>query len=189
MEEPKNQQLLVAISFIITIMLTRTILHLGANIEFVTAFIIAAAFLFKDTKYIYLSLFGGLLISDLIIGNTIIFVFTWSGFLFAAVLGKLGQKATTSSKTITKMMASEFAGVTSTLLFFFWTNLGVVLTTNMYEKNMIGLTESYINALPFLKVQLGWNLVLVPLAVGAVLLAQQLLVNTHKNSLLKEKPS
>ena len=54
-------------------------------------------------------------------------------------------------------------GLISSVIFFLWTNFGVVLTTTMYTKDLSGLLASYINAIPFFRPQLVGNLLLVPL--------------------------
>ncbi|KKQ36309.1 MAG: hypothetical protein US52_C0002G0002 [candidate division WS6 bacterium GW2011_GWA2_37_6] len=56
----------------------------------------------------------------------------------------------------------QFGGIISTVIFFLWTNFGVVLTTSMYPKTIEGLGQSYINGLPFITNQLAGNLIIVP---------------------------
>lgn len=155
---------LTLISIIVTIgVLSRTVFHINNNIEFITALTLATAYFVKDIKVSVLSTLGILLISDLIIGNTNIFLFTWSGFLLMVLVGK----ALKSSNIKSRFVASETGAIISTLLFFFWTNFGVVVTTSMYSKDISGLIQSYQNGLPFLLNQLIGNLIIVPVVFFA----------------------
>ncbi len=157
-----------AIVLLVVIILTRTLLHVAPNVEFVTGAGISAGLLFKNKRLAFAVIAAGMIITDLVIGNSIIFVFTWSGFLLAPLLGLLTAKKAGNGTAPVLALNGTAAGVISTLLFFLWTNLGVVLTTNMYSRDLSGLLQSYLNALPFLKNQLGANLLLVPLLILAV---------------------
>jgi hypothetical protein len=156
----------IFISYIILIILTRTIFHIAPGIEFITGTSIAAAFIMKNRKLAYLVPLFGLLISDFILGNTLILLFTWSAFLCAPAFGmvtkRLMKKRNGVDSAITNTLGAQITGLIFNLFFFLWTNFGVVLTTTMYSKNLHGLIESYMNGLPFLKVQLGANLIIVP---------------------------
>ncbi len=146
--------------------LTRTVAHLGENIEFVTALGLSATLIIKDKKLAFLVPLFIMFFSDLIIGSTLIFLFTWTGFLFVPVFGNIIQNLKLSKNTfINLIFNSEIGGIFSTVTFFLWTNFGVVLTTTMYTKNFAGLLDSYINGLPFLYNQLVGNLIIVPIVV------------------------
>lgn len=155
-----KKEIIFSVIFILGIILTRTLWHLGENIEFVTAFAIASTLLFNNKNFSIAIVILGLIISDLIIGNTIIFLFTWTGFMAPVIFAKLASRY--DFKFIQKLGLTQLLGMGSTLIFFFWTNLGVVLTTTMYTKDLSGLMSSYINGLPFLKTQLVANLLIVP---------------------------
>jgi len=186
----KNKNLILISILVIFGVLSRTIFHLGANIEFVTAISILAGYLFKKSK---LALIIPLLImipSDIILGNTNIFLFTWSGFLFPVLMGKLlSTRLSKFTDSILKIsISSSVLGVISTLFFYFWTNLGHFLTTNMYPKTLEGLVQCFVNAIPFLKPQLFSNFLIVPLIMIISIFALNLSVskfnkaNTQKNS-------
>jgi len=153
---------ILMILFFVTIgVFTRIIWHVGPNIEFVTAVSIIAGYLLKSRSFLVPLMI--LMITDIIIGNTIIFLFTWSAFLLAPILGIIVHKVQNKfaknniSKLFIGLIGTEAVGIFFTILFFLWTNLGVVLTTNMYPKTFDGLIQSYINALPFLRNQLIGN--------------------------------
>ena len=90
-----------------------------------------------------------------------IFLFTWSAYILMPLIGALVNRIKTS-KVLVRIFALEGAGILSVLIFFLWTNLGVVLTTPMYEKSLSGLISSYINALPFVKPQFASTLIAIP---------------------------
>jgi hypothetical protein len=109
-------------------------------------------------------------LSDIFIGNTKIFIFTWSGFILPVFCGFLISKfiqKSTDKKYLKLLGVSELAGISSSLIFYIWTNFGHWLTTTMYTKDINGLIECYINAIPFLKPQLAGNLIIVPIFVLA----------------------
>lgn len=141
----------------------RTIWHVGDNIEFVTtSALLAGAYLgLKASIAVPLAI---MIISDLLLGNTNIFIFTWSAYLFIGVLGYLshlsGQKGRSKIKLATGL------GVVASLWFYLWTNFGVWLLDSwgMYPKTAVGLIQAYWYGLPFLKLNLLGNLFFVPLS-------------------------
>lgn len=180
MTKIKKSDLLLVISLIALVVLTRTILHLGENIEFVTASAITAGYFLQQKKYAIWATLFGLILSDTLIGNTMIFLFTWSGFLAAPVLGIILSKINFGKRKMSSIIVSaEAMGIVSTMFFFLWTNLGVVLTTNMYAKTAEGLVQSYINALPFLRNQLLGNMFFVPLIFITVITIQNVYANRN----------
>jgi len=152
---------LIAIFYIIFGVASRTVIHIAPNVEFVTALSISGAFLLRK-GYGISALIGMMVISDLIIGNSNIFIFTWSAFVLIFLIGKLLSKIKTNSSILRNLLIPEAGGIISTIFFSLWTNAGVVLMTNMYPKNIEGLLLSYKMGLPFLWPQLLGNLVIVP---------------------------
>lgn len=158
-----KREIILGLILIILGILTRTYLHIGPNIEFVTAITLASGYFFKDKKIALLIPFGVLLVTDLFIGNTLIFVFTWSGFLFGFILATLLEKFSNKKVGLQNLLLhSQSLGIISTFVFFLWTNFGVLVTTTMYQHNLAGLLLSYEMGLPFLINQLASNLVIVP---------------------------
>lgn len=155
---------------------TRTVFHIAPNVEFVTAAALAAGYFFKN-KYLSFAVPAGIMMStDFMIGNSSIYLFTWSSFflspLIGALINKIQQYIKSSSKLFSLALSSEASGVLFTLVFFFWTNFGVVVLSNMYSKDLNGLMLSYINGLPFLWNQLVGNLVIVPLVFAMIYLVE-----------------
>lgn len=166
----KRKTLILIVVYIIGGILSRTIFHLGPNVEFITAISISSAIILNNKKLALIVPISIMFLSDLMIGNSNIFIFTWSGFLFPVIIGFVLSKfikKQTDNKILKLALFSELAGVTSSMFFFVWTNFGHWLTTNMYTKDVGGLISCYINAIPFLKPQLGGNLLIVPILVVA----------------------
>lgn len=146
-------------SIFLLALVERVWFDLGPNIELITLATILSAF-YLDKKSTLLLTLTIMLISDLIIGNTNIFIFTWSGFVLPALAVTLLPKLNKN-----KIFLGTASGIFANLFFFTWTNFGVWLldSWNMYPNTLLGLVQSFINGIPFLKNQLLSTLVFVPL--------------------------
>jgi hypothetical protein len=158
----------------------RIVFDLGPNIELVTLSMLLASSYLKRKSALKITL-TSLVISDLILGNTNIFLFTWSGFLIPAYLASiyLNKPKQSSIKLVGK---STIYGVGTGIFFFLWTNFGVWLLDSwgMYTNDLAGLIQCYINGLPFLRMQILSNLVIVPVgfAVAEVLINLNRLISS-----------
>lgn len=156
------------VSLVIVGILSRTILHIAPNVEFITAISLSGAYFLNDKKLMWVAPFLIMLATDILIGNTLIFLFTWSAFLSMPAfllffkINVVKKKISKLNPVIKILSLSTASGIISTFWFFIWTNFGVVVTSNMYDKSLSGLMSSYVNALPFLKNQMYGNLVIVP---------------------------
>ena len=164
--------MLIVLFFIIAF-LERTVFDLGPNVELITASMLLASVYLSRRQAFFLVL-AVLAATDLFIGNSSIFIFTWSGFLLPALL----LPHLLRRKSSLPLRATGW-GIVSNLFFFTWTNFGVWLldSWNMYPNNIGGLMQSYIAGLPFLKHQLASTLLFVPL----VFLAYSLLTRLSHN--------
>ncbi len=144
--------------------LERVVFDLGPNIELVTAAMILSSFYLGQRQTLWLVLLI-MLFTDLVLGNTLIFIFTWSGFLIPAIFASDVSKKILKLKLELKLMSLSGFGLGANLFFFLWTNFGVWLldTWGMYSNDLSGLLMSYVNGLPFLKIQLTSTLFFVPL--------------------------
>lgn len=170
-----------AILLIILGIAGRTVFHLGDNIEFVTS----ATLLSGTHLGIFWAIFTPLTImaiTDLLIGNTIIFLFTWSAYVFIGILGFIFLHGV-KGKIIKKTIKATFLGIIGSLIFYIWTNFGVWATDSygMYPKTLIGLISAYIMGLPFLKFNLLGNLIFVPASFILFDLSLSLSKNYHKS--------
>lgn len=154
------------ISLFLVAFLERTIFDLGPNIELVTMAMILASFYLGKIQALWL-VFLIMVTTDRIIGNTWIFIFTWSGFLIPAFFaGKVFKKLKIRKFNFRlRLLPLTGAGLAFNLFFYLWTNFGVWLldTWGMYSKDLSGLLSCYINGLPFFKNQLVSTLIFIPL--------------------------
>jgi hypothetical protein len=150
----------------------RVFFDLGPNIELITMSMILASYYFGRKEAFWL-IFATIAFSDRFIGNSSIFLFTWSGFLIPALLASnfikhIKKLITDHQSPITKKIFYCFSltsiGLASNIFFYLWTNLGVwyLDSFNMYPNTFSGLAMSYVNALPFLRLHLTSTLIFVP---------------------------
>jgi hypothetical protein len=157
--------------------LERTAFDLGPNIELVTMAMVLSAYYFGKKESFWLT-FAVIVATDRLIGNSNIFIFTWTGFLIPALLANNGikvlKKLITNHKSLVTEKIFEVSslltiGAISNIFFFLWTNFGVWFldSWNMYPNTFQGLITSYINGLPFLRYQLASTIIFIPLVYGA----------------------
>ena len=136
---------------------------MGPNIEFVTtATLLAASYL--GGKWVVIVPLAIMMMTDLFIGTTNIFIFTWSGFLFIGYLSSLSNLSDLSRWR--RILGATGIGVIASLWFYLWTNFGVWMLDSwgMYPKTIAGLIDAYILALPFFKYNLMGNIVFIPVS-------------------------
>ena len=101
-------------------------------------------------------------ITDLIIGNNLIFLFTWSGFAMIALLShRLKSKGIFCMQRKSLIFGTGMAGV---LMYDIWTNFGCWLL--WYPHTIKGLILCYTLAIPFTL----WHLLSTGLAITFVIL-------------------
>ena len=105
---------------------------------------------------------GAMAGSDLIFGNGLIFVFTWSGFALMGILGWQARKDRAPNATFGLRLTG--IGVAGILAFDLWTNLGWWLLTPMYPHTAAGLAACYAMGLPFMVGHLLTTAAVLPLA-------------------------
>jgi len=162
MKNSQIRSLVFTIILVVLAVLFRTAWHLGPNIEFVTTASFLAATYLGGFWAVVVPL-TAMVISDKIIGNTNIFIFTWSGFVFIGLIDYWLIKKLGKDRLVFKQTG---IGVMASLFFYLYTNFGVWVTDffGMYPRTLSGLIECYIMGLPFLKFNLGSNLLFVPLS-------------------------
>lgn len=138
----------------------RTFFDLGPNVELVTlGMLLASIHLSRNTalKLVFILM----AVTDLVIGNTRIFLFTWTGFLLPILI--ISRLELRNSRL--EIMKTTSWGMLANLFFYLWSNFGVWLLDSwgMYSRDFTGLLHSYYMGLPFLKLQLLSTLIFVPL--------------------------
>jgi len=163
----KIKQLLPIVLLISMAIVERLWWDLGPNIELVTLATFIAAFYLSRKAAVFIGI-SALVLSDIFIGNTNIALFTWSAYAVIALgAGFLRQFGKTANK---KIFWATGGGILASLWFYVWTNFGVWLLDGygMYPDTLNGLAQSYINGLPFLKLQLTGNLLIIPTGFGLI---------------------
>lgn len=133
------------------------------NLELVTAVSVLAAVTMGWRAALIVPL-ATMIVSDLIIGNSSIFMFTWGSFALIGISATVLRKL--NSKPKMQIVSSAGFAVVSSFAFFIITNLGVWLQ-GWYPATFSGLMDSYIMAVPFYRTMLVGNLIIVPAAVSA----------------------
>ena len=165
---------LVAMALVATAVAWRVInwqYSVAPNLEIVTASALVAAVFLSRRAGIVVPLMI-MAISDIIIGNSMILVFTWSAFALIGLAGLALRRLSGSPAKL--MLASVGAAVGGSVFFFLYTNFGVWLLGDgtMYAKTWAGLMQCYTMGLPFYRTMLLGNLVLVPAYFGGALLVR-----------------
>lgn len=153
------------------------IFSIGPNVELVTVSALVAGYFIQNKKLSLIVPLIIMFISDSILGNTSIFLFTWSAFLITPLIGVTLSKVNKQKVKSYPALAGLGGSLFSVIIFFLWTNFGVVITTSMYPDTIAGLLNSYINALPFLKNQLYGNLIFAPIIFTLVAVLKDIFEN------------
>jgi hypothetical protein len=114
------------------------------NFTPIIAVAIMSGYLFKNLYLSILVLFFSMIIGDMFIGfySNMFFVY-FSLFIIAYFCFFKNNKINAKNLII--------YGAISSLIFFIISNFGVWLSGGMYEKNIAGLINCYVMAIPFLK--------------------------------------
>lgn len=174
------KRLVIYLVFVLAF-IERVWFDLGPNIELITLATILSAFYLdrKTTMFLTLGVIAG---SDVLIGNSNIFLFTWSGFILPILVISIFKNL-----KINRFLSGTLAGISSNIFFFLWTNFGVwaLDSWGMYPNTLLGLLQSYINGLPFLKYQLTSTLFFVPIGFLVYEIVFNNLYSKVKSSLSK----
>lgn len=180
--ENKNR-ILIAILLIFIGVITRIILHNNLpsppsiyitingltqpmfmfDLFFVIAIISLLSGLILGGYYSFIVPISTMIISDILIGNNWIILFTWSGF---AIIGLIGYILKTKNKTNIKHIPGFLGvGICGILLYDIWTNFGTWLGGWGYSYTWEGLALCYTKALPFML----WHLLSTTIAMVIVI--------------------
>ena len=155
---PPSPEIYININGITQPLLMMDLFFLIATISMLSGFLL-------DRRYSIVVPVSIMLLTDLIIGNNLIFIFTWSGFAMIALLShilKSRRGFNLQSKYL--ILGTGIAGV---LLYDIWTNFGCWLM--WYPHTLEGLILCYTLAIPFtlwhlLSTALSITLVILPIA-------------------------
>jgi len=133
------------------------------NLEIVTALTLVSGIYLGGIYAVIVPLFI-IFLSDLVIGNNYIFVFTWTAFAFIGLFGLLYKKYRFQNSKF-KIQNSFCLAIGSSAFFYLYTNFGWWLMSGMYEYNLSGLIKCYLMAIPFFRNNLVGNLIFVPVGI------------------------
>ena len=134
---------IIPISLILLLVVSRLIPH-PPNFTPVITIAIMSGYLFKNIFFSFTVLLVSMLMGDIFIGfyKNMFFVYL-SLFVITYVFANINNKINYKNLLI--------FGFFGSLIFFIISNLGVWLIEDLYIKNLNGLMECYILALPFFK--------------------------------------
>ena len=130
---------------------------------FIIAIISILSGLLLGGYYTFIVPISAMVISDLILGNTWILLFTWSGFVFIAFIGYLLKSK--HNLSLKKLPTFIFGGICGVLIYDLWTNFGTWLG-GWYSHSLEGLILCYTMAVPFMI----WHLLSTTLVLAMVLI-------------------
>jgi hypothetical protein len=116
-------------------------------------------FYFKNAWLKYSTPLIAMFISDCVLGFHSTMLFVYSAIAITTFIG--------SSTTKVKLQGWLFTTILSGFAFFVVTNFGVWVTGSYYTKNISGLFECYLMAIPFLEKQLIGDLIFSGIFFGA----------------------
>ena len=145
---------------------------IAPNLEIVSASALVAAVFLSRRAAIVVPL-TIMAISDILIGNSMILIFTWSAFAFIGLAGLVMRPYKAAPAKL--MVASVGAAIGGSVFFFLYTNFGVWLQGDgvTYAKTWAGLMQCYAMGLPFYRTMILGNVVFVPLYLGVSLLVSR----------------
>tara|TARA_Y100000590_G_scaffold255229_1_gene286570 strand:+ start:8638 stop:9165 length:528 start_codon:yes stop_codon:yes gene_type:complete len=135
----------IFISLILILALSRLIPH-PPNFTPIIAMAIMSNYFFRNIYSSIAVLFFSMLLSDIFIGfyKNMFFVYL-SLFLIAIIFFKINRRFKVNYKNL------FLYGLFGSILFYLISNFGVWALGSLYEKNLTGLINCYILAIPFFK--------------------------------------
>lgn len=120
--------------------------------------------MYLSKKWAFIIPLGSMLVADLFLGFSLTDVpFVYGSIALSALIGGwIGAKREQKAVFITSLL---FGTLSSSVLFYVVTNFGSWLTLSMYSKDLTGLMQSYVMAIPFFKNSLAGDLFFVSVFV------------------------
>jgi len=131
------------------------------DLFFLVAVISLVSGLFLGGYYTFIVPISVMIITDLILGNTWILLFVWSGFAVIGLIGYLLKKK--HSISLKRVPTIIVVGIGSVLIYDLWTNFGCWL--GWYPHTFNGLSTCYTVGIPFML----WHLLSTTIALTVVI--------------------
>jgi len=132
------------------------------DLFFLVAVVALVSGLFLGGYYTFIVPISVMIITDLILGNTWILLFVWSGFAVIGLIGYLLKKK--HSLSLKRVPTIIGAGIGGVLVYDLWTNFGCWL--GWYPHTFNGLSTCYTVGVPFML----WHLLSTTIALTVVIL-------------------
>jgi hypothetical protein len=121
---------------------------------------------FANRRVAFLVPLAAMLLSDLVLGFSVITPVVYGSFALITCLGLWLRRRQTVGRL-------AIASVAAAVLFFTVANFGVWALDNYYPRTLPGLTECYTAAIPFFRNTLGSNLFYSAVLFGGLALAER----------------
>ena len=142
------------------------------DLFFVVAIISLVSGLILGGYYTFIVPISVMIITDIVIGNNWILLFTWSGFAILGLIGYfLKKKKSLTIKHVPRILGLGVGGI---LLYDIWTNFGTWLG-GWYTHTWEGLALCYTRALPFM----FWHLLSTTIAM-VLIIVPMIYLKEHK---------
>lgn len=170
----KIQSVLMPIAIILFAVVLRLLPH-PPNVAPITAMALFGG-AYIDKKYALLVPLVALFLSDIFLGFHDTMFFVYGSFLLSGLIGLWIKRR----KSVQSFVGGTFL---ASFLFFFITNFGVWLVSDMYEHTWQGVMQSYTLAIPFYRNTIIGDFVYTGLfVVGYELLTSVLVAKRIKNT-------
>ncbi|MBI2617705.1 hypothetical protein HYW55_06230 [Candidatus Gottesmanbacteria bacterium] len=184
----KRKEVGLALFLILTGIFFRTIWHIGPNVEFLTTASFLSSY-YLSKKWAIIVPLATIVASDIVLGNTLIFLFTWSGYVGIGLLASLVKNI----RRVVPIVSGLGFVIVSALWFYLWTNFGVWLLDSfgMYDNTLSGLINSYIAGFPFLRAHIIGSIMFLTLSFGVIYTYQFFIsrVSYQRNSRIRFQSS
>ena len=136
----KYKHYILPICLILVLSFSRVIPH-PPNFTPILAVGIFSGFFFRNFFLSSFIVLSSMFVGDLYLGFHGTMIFTYTALIVSVLIGALIKNF--------KFKELFFTSLFSSFCFFIITNFGAWLTLPMYEKNLAGLLQSYVLAIPF----------------------------------------
>ena len=136
----KYKHYILPICLILVLSFSRAIPH-PPNFTPILAVGIFSGFFFRNFFLSSFIVLSSMFVGDLYLGFHGTMIFTYTALIVSVLIGALIKNF--------KFKELFFTSLFSSFCFFIITNFGAWLTLPMYEKNLAGLSQSYVLAIPF----------------------------------------
>jgi hypothetical protein len=178
MKSFNKKNIITAVILIVFAVISRMVMH-GQNYETLTATTVLAGALLGPYLGLLVGL-GSVIGTDMFIGNSMIFAYTWSAWAVIGLSNALWSKKVVKTAIWKNSAILTGSGIISVIFFYLWTNFGV-WQMGWYSYTFSGLMQCYVAALPFLRNQLVGNLITLPVVVTVGIITYRYLPEVLKN--------